>query len=601
MAQLTLLDVSRNEEIVVPPEGFVFGRAGGDADIQLEDSSISRRQARVSNRQGTWMLETMVVPPGQRLPRPQALQQGQQFSIGATEFEVLAMESDEADSVAATFAPTRSKPGPAPVAAPIPKKAAPAPSNQRTMPAAPAQKRPAPKPAAAPPPEEPDEQEEQDDEPQSGEGAEAPAKGGIGALFVGVPKGIAYYLLNVPKLLVNPLGAVKKTIAELPSEPIAKVGLIGYALPALFISALLPAIGTGIGLLIGPGHVFSIGAFLPIGPAIGSIIGALIFGFFFHPVMAWIITKLQGESDERSRSNYFLQFMTATLLLSVPNALAAILANIRWVNLLAPFISTAASLVMTYLMYQWLVFFKVHHIVPKVVAVLGALSVVFTILGLVSGVQRNLAWASTSTPSSASTDADDAAEAAVDEIDTSGMSAENKAAVEAAQAQAKKALEDAKKMQADAEKATGEATAAVAAKPEKARKDAKKDAKKEPKDEPKDEPEQAATPDERPPAAVAEEPSRDTAGSGAYGTYVHRRDAVEKRLAADPTALAADSELQKLYGEYQNEVYEIDRKYDKDRSKNPGKVKLYEHLRDAELFKRTGAQVERLSGKLGVK
>ena len=92
MAQLTLRDIASNEEIVVPPEGFVFGRAGGDADIQLDDATIAKRQARISSFQGRWVLEVMVVPPGQRLPKPQPLQEGQTFYIGESEFEVVALE-----------------------------------------------------------------------------------------------------------------------------------------------------------------------------------------------------------------------------------------------------------------------------------------------------------------------------------------------------------------------------------------------------------------------------------------------------------------------------------------------------------------------------
>lgn len=588
MAQLTLLDLSSNEEIIVPPEGFVFGRVGGDADIQLEDNTIAKRQARVSNRAGNWVLEVMVVPTGQRLPRPQALQQGSQFSVGNTDFEVLAIEEDEVQqTVASPGRGAASKPPP-----PAAKKApAPPPSNQRTIPAQPAQKRPAPAPQrqAAPPP-----QEEEEDLPPE-DGGDEPAKGGVGALFVGVPKGIAYYMLNVPKLLVNPLGTIRKGIEELPTPPLAKTALIGYALPALFISALLPAIGTGIGLLIGPGHIFSIGAFLPIGPAIGSIIGALVAGFFFHPVMAWIITKLQGESDERSRSNYFLQLMTATLLLSVPNALAAILASIRWVNLLAPFITTAASLVMTYLMYQWLVFFKVHKIIPKVVAVLGLLSAVFTILGLVSGIQRNLAWGSVSDASAAveaATEVNAEAEAANPEAAEQIKKAQKAAAEQIAKAQ--KLAEATEKAQKNAEAATEKAEKAT----EKAEKAANEKAEKAEKHAKKEEP--VAEPEEKQPAEEAHDAPA-PGPSGAYTSYAHRREAVEKRLEADPTVLAADSDLQKLYGEYLSDVAEIEHNYDKDRSKHPERTRLYDHLRDAELYKKTAGKLEKISGKLGVK
>ena len=74
MGQVTLRDLSTNEDIVVPPEGYIFGRVGGDADIQIEDNSISRRQARVSLKGGMWLLETLAVPAGAKAPRPVQLQ-----------------------------------------------------------------------------------------------------------------------------------------------------------------------------------------------------------------------------------------------------------------------------------------------------------------------------------------------------------------------------------------------------------------------------------------------------------------------------------------------------------------------------------------------
>ncbi len=89
--------------------------------------------------------------------------------------------------------------------------------------------------------------------------------------------------------------------------------------------AALGAIATGLAALIGPGHHFLLMSFLPIPAIIGGFIGAIVTGFVFHPVMTWIITKLKGESDARSRTNYFLQTMTLSILLAVPNAIGLIL------------------------------------------------------------------------------------------------------------------------------------------------------------------------------------------------------------------------------------------------------------------------------------
>ncbi|MFZ5443594.1 MAG: FHA domain-containing protein, partial [Myxococcota bacterium] len=399
MTQVTLRDLATNEDIVVPPEGFIFGRVGGDADIQLEDNSISRRQARVSLKGGQWLLETLAVPQGQRAPRPVQLQEGATFNVGQSEFEVVQIEFDEAeeeevDPGARTIQPpAKGKPGQAPLPA---KKAPPAP-NAKTAPSAPMQKRSAP-PAAA----------------EEG-GDEVPAKG-FGAMFVAAPKGLAYYLLNVPKMLVNPFGTVRATIEEQPNEPMGKIELIGYALPALLATGMLGSIASGLALLIGPGHVFSLMAFLPIVPIIVAFVSAIITGFIFHPVLTWIITKLKGESDARSRTNYFLQTMTLSILLAVPNALGVILAAlpIPFINLLGPVLSVVATLVSIYVTIQWFEYFKVVKWVKTVLLVLGALAVFGTGYGLVMGLLNTIrGFGSHSTPvAAAEGDAAEAVEAA---------------------------------------------------------------------------------------------------------------------------------------------------------------------------------------------
>ena len=141
MSQVTLRDLATNEDIVVPPEGFIFGRVGGDADIQLEDNSISRRQARVSLKGGMWLLETLAVPQGQRAPRPVQLQEGATFNVGQSEFEVVQIEADEEEEIdpgARTIAPPSKGKAPPPAA---PAKRAPPPASAKTAPSAPQQKR----------------------------------------------------------------------------------------------------------------------------------------------------------------------------------------------------------------------------------------------------------------------------------------------------------------------------------------------------------------------------------------------------------------------------------------------------------------------------
>ncbi|MDP2273410.1 MAG: hypothetical protein Q8N23_02445 [Archangium sp.] len=583
MGQVTLRDLSTNEDIVVPPEGFIFGRVGGDADIQIEDNSISRRQARVSQKGGMWLLETLAVPQGAKAPRPVQLQEGASFTVGQSEFEVVQIEEEEEEPAAPTIAPGRGKPGPAPASAAA-KKPNPPPANAKTMPS-PAQKRPVAAASAAAPAE------------------EAPAGKGIGAMFVGVPKGIAYYLVNVPKLLVNPFGTVRTTIEEQPSEPMAKIELIGYALPSLFISAALPAFAAGLAALIGPGHVFMLGSFLPIGPAIGAVIGAVVTGFVFHPVVEWIINKLKGKSDARSRSNYFLQTMTLAIILAVPQALGILLAAlpIPFINLLGPLLMVVGSLVSVYVTYQWMVHFDVVKWVLMVLKVVAVLSLLGAGWGFVSGLIATISGLGSGGSSAVAATGDTGDAVELGEMPTDPAEAVEWSKKRAAQLQAK-AEADTKKAMAAAEDATAKAEGAA--------EDAKEDAPAEKpvkaeaaKPEPKPEPVAAKEPTpvvkDTPPAPVKDDAV--AAPSGGYTMFAKRRDAIEKLFENDPTVLAKSSDLQKLYGDYIEEAYELDKRMFKDNSKKPERAKLNARLRDAELYQKTGKTIDSLAGKLGIR
>lgn len=584
MGQVTLRDLSTNEDIVVPPEGYIFGRVGGDADIQIEDNSISRRQARVSLKGGMWLLETLAVPQGAKAPRPVQLQEGASFTVGQSEFEVVQIEQDYDEPAAPTIAPSKGKPGPPPAAA---KKPNAPPANAKTAPSAPQQKR-APTANAAP-------------AAGADEEEEAPAKG-IAAMFVGVPKGIAYYLLNVPKLLVNPVGTVRKTIEEQPAEPMGKIELIGYALPSLFISMALPAFAVGLAALIGPGHVFMLGQFLPIGPAIGAVIGAVVTGFIFHPVVEWVIRKLKGTSDARSRSNYFLQTMTLAIIVAVPQALGTLLASIPipFINLLGPLLMVVGSLVTIYVNYQWLVHFNVvkwMFLVMKVFAVLALLGAGW---GFVSGLISTIRGLGSSSSAVAATgdtgselgdvppsDPEEAVEWA------KKKQAEALAKAADAQKQALAAVEDAKDQAEDGKDEAGKPSKKDAPpKPEPVKAEKPEPVKAEPI-----KPEPVAVKDTPPPPK--DEPV--ASPSGAYAAYARRRDAIEKLFESDPTVLAKSSELQKLYGEYSEDAFEIEKRYGKDNSKKPERARLNNHLRDAELYTKTGKTIDALAAKLGIK
>src|SRR5690606_6058863 len=138
-------------------------------------------------------------------------------------------------------------------------------------------------------------------------------------------KAVAYYLAAVPLLAVNPFGSVRKSIDEQPHPAMGPMELIAFALPAMVFAAVFSSWCGLIGSLIGGGG-FQFSLFLPSVPVILAVISSLISGFVLHPVLGWLVRVLKGSSDARSRTNYFLLFLTAYVLTAVPTGLGTLLA-----------------------------------------------------------------------------------------------------------------------------------------------------------------------------------------------------------------------------------------------------------------------------------
>lgn len=629
MTQATLRDLTTNEDIVVPREGFVFGRTGGDADVQLKDNSISRRQAKVIFRAGIWVLETLAVAPGARPPRALTLQEGATFTVGQNRFAVIHLESDEGitDSSSrtviapvATVVPTDRRAAPPLATAPSPTvQAAASPPPPASPPTAPA-----PQPAKRPP-------AAAKSAAKPAVSAEKPAdeQKGVGAMFVAVPKGIAYYLVNVPKMLVNPFGTVRNAIESQPADAMGRNELIGYALPSLLATFLLGSIAGGIATLIAGGG-FQLMAFIPIAPAIFSVIGAVITGFIFHPVFEWLIRFLKGESDAKSRSNFFLQFMTLGILLAVPSALGTILSAlpVPFIGLVGQVLGVLATLVSLYVTLQWFISFKVVKWFKTVILALGAVLVVLAAIGLVQGVIASVkslgggASASAGSVDSADekppTDPEELAAwaekkqkeaAAKFEAEAAKQNAENEAAEVAGEVEAKAAKSkplDAKakvaEARAAAEAKVAEAKAAAEAKLAEVKEAAQaKAAEKstEAKAEPRAAEKEAKAAPEVKSAEPEEASTKDEAG--AYAAFARRRDAIEKRFETDPTVLQRNADMQRLYGEYLAQESEVDKKWSKETAKKPERERLNARLRDAELFAKTGKIVDSIAAKLNIR
>ncbi len=579
---LELRDLATNKTIEVPDEGLTFGREGGKADVQVKDNGVSKSHARVYADGEAWFLEDLGSANGtylgeDRLAAPTEIMPNDVISMSKTRFEVVGPIGDEQGGDQDQEREPTPPPAPPPRAA---AKAAPAP----------AAKKPAGKPAGAGP------AMSAARKPVSGtveagmgdagpdDNAAAESKG-IGYFFIAVPKAIAFYLAAVPLMLVNPIGTIRKGIAEQKHDAKGRMELIAYALPINLFSAAVVFVATVISQLVT--RTLNIGGLLVgmlIIPAIVAVVASAITGFIWHPFWNWIMKLgfLKADAtDDRSRTNMFLMMMTASGLVALPNGLAILLRLIPlWpVWALSPVISTVASLVTAFVFYSWMKFFNVVKWFQMVCLGLGALTAVSGVLGVV-GVLTG--------PHGGTIVAGSTGGTAEEQIAAAQKQAEE------AMKQAEEATGDAKDLIKEGQAAAKKAAADAQAKGNQAQAAGSKTAPP-PGKEAAPPPEKVAEPPPRVEKAPPAEKTAPVTGGG-YPAFAQMRDAIEKKITDDPTLLTRTPGVQDLYRDFENDVYELDAKYTK--GKKPSEARLNAHLRDAELYEKTEKKVKELYGKL---
>jgi hypothetical protein len=631
---LQLKDLASQKLISVPEEGLTFGREGGDAQVQVADMGVSKRHAEVFCEGGAWFLKDLGSSNGtmlanERIADATEILPGDVFQLSKRKFEVLKVVEDdgdeappEDDDVPPMTEPERKAP-----AKPAPKVAAKSAPPPAKKPAAGNMAKAGNKP-------EPTRAAPSDDD--GGGGGDEIGNASVGQVLAGVPKAIGYYLVNVPLLLLNPFGTVRKAIEEQPRDPMGKMELIAWALPGNLLSGAMGFIGGLIGGLIG-GNL-AVGALIGglVFGAIFGVVGAVVTGLIWHWLLDLVITKVfKGESDARGRTNYFLQFQTATILVALPTALTIIITAIRFrfgipvIGIIPVLLSAAGGALTLFVSYKWMEFFNVAKWVKIVLLVLLALTALGALTGIPGALSGGGGGVSIPTAGSAGDgdvgDIDDAQKQALEAMKAAGATAEQikqaeeayKASREAlkaagaAGADAAKAAEEATKAAAEAAKAGAEAAKAGADAAKKAGEDVKKagekagedtkkaaeDAKKAAEDAKKaaaEDTKKPPPPDEAKP--VAEDTPKGTPAAavpsgGGYPAWHTKFENIEKRVTDDPTVLRKANVL-KLYQELQEKSTEADAKVRKDYKKIDPRT--FSHLRDAELFDSAGKTVDDL-------
>src|SRR3954465_13432159 len=90
-------NVQSAEVFTVPPEGMIFGRTGGPANITVSDQSVSKRHARIYCKEGQWLLEDLksvngTVVNNRRITEPVPLTPGFVFALSKHQFEIVGLD-----------------------------------------------------------------------------------------------------------------------------------------------------------------------------------------------------------------------------------------------------------------------------------------------------------------------------------------------------------------------------------------------------------------------------------------------------------------------------------------------------------------------------
>ncbi len=217
----------------------------------------------------------------------------------------------------------------------------------------------------------------------------------------GFGRALAYYMGAVPKLAFGPVGATQRLIAEQPFPPLEKMDLVVWAAPPLILGAIITVIATIILSLVT--HTFGIGAIIRpiISGAIGVVVGCVVAGWVWHPLVNWWIRLLKGESNPRGRTNMFVALYTGVALTQIVAGVGVLFALLAGIPVIGPFIqiaplvlTTGAGLVSLYIMYAWHGHFRVMDLVPKIFMVLGVLLLASTAWSVIGLVRASVASAS---------------------------------------------------------------------------------------------------------------------------------------------------------------------------------------------------------------
>jgi hypothetical protein len=391
-------NLQSGETFNVGLDGLIIGRQGGGADVQVEDRSVSKKHCRLFSDGVSWFLEDMgsvngTVVDGNKIGAAIPLQSGLIFSISKHRFEILRVPGKGRSAVVAAPPEVETRTAMRHNG-----------QNAQNLPSD-LRKDPIPKkrPAAGPPrpfdddlapvPSEPTNRgnnlplaSDQDfpSEALPSFVAGSPDGAGDGAVL-GIDQyedlspgealtlGISYAMKTTPMLALKLIGTVKSHIEHPPLPALEKVPLA---------MAVMPAWGVFVVLLTIVGH--------PVFGVVVGAIGLLLMGFLGHVILTWVIDKLGGSSDARSRTAHLAMGVATSLVLLLPQVLSTILTGViaRLMSVASAFsllmiIPALIGLIATPLpMYVQWCWWKSYGVAKWFQTLIGVLTAVFLLLGV---------------------------------------------------------------------------------------------------------------------------------------------------------------------------------------------------------------------------
>ncbi len=440
-------NLQTGETYEVGPEGAIFGREGGPANIKVADQSVSKRHARLFSDGTDWFLEDMgsvngTIVDGGKIGGITALRAGLVFQMSKFRFEVISIDGRGAGN-ANGGANGNGRPGPD-METRTAMRGGPPNGNSgggALQPPTDLRRDPIPKkkparevmPPAQPPQfsgGEPTHQGRNNNLPLASDG-DFPSQSLNSASQQSLPDvngadgprpqlgidqyddeisppaavaaGIAYVLKTAPLLVLNPLGTVRKQIESPPVGGLEKIPLAAFLIPTYGVLILAQSWAGAIASAIA--GQLSIVAFIigPVAAVIGAVIGGLVAGFVGHPILSWLVNKLGGTSDARSRTTHMAMGMVTSLVLLIPTmlvliftALAARLSSISGafalINIIPALLAIVATPLPIFVQWSW---FRSYNVAKWFQTLLLVVAVLSLLGGLFSAVTTVMAAVNT--------------------------------------------------------------------------------------------------------------------------------------------------------------------------------------------------------------